>query len=278
MTKYALVRDGALAEGLVAPEQMREPPAATDGELRLVHTSEYIEAVRSGTLDERAQRRIGLPWSPELVERSVRVVGGSIMAVRAALDRGIAVNLAGGTHHAFPDRGEGFCVFNDMAIAIRTAQRDGLLRRVAVIDLDVHQGNGTNHIFADDPDVFTFGMQGARNFPFQKVPGSLDVDLDDGTSDAEYLALLANSLPLVLREASPDLVVYLAGADPHEHDALGRLKLTYDGLARRDAMVLQSCREVGIPVAIALAGGYGSDITSTVAVHLRTLRVANAFL
>lgn len=278
MEKYELVRTGALAEGLVTPDRMHEPPPASEDDLLLVHTAGYVHAVRDGTLDPAVERAIGLPWSPALAERSFRVASGTILTTRAALERGVAMNLAGGTHHAFPDRGEGFCVFNDVAVAVRVMQRERLVRRVAVVDLDVHQGNGTHAIFAGDPDVFTFSMHGARNFPFRKVPGTLDVELEDGTDDARYLELLAEALPRVLREARPDLVLYLAGADPHEGDRLGRLKLTVHGLARRDAMVLESCREIGLPVAITMAGGYGRDIATTVAVHLQTLRIANSFL
>ena len=188
----------------------------------------------------------------------------------------MAVNLAGGTHHAFPDHGEGFCVFNDVAVAVRRLQRLGRVRRAAVVDLDVHQGNGTHAIFAGDETVFTFSMHGGRNYPFRKVPGALDIELDDGTGDDEYLARLADALPRVLTAAAPDLVVYLAGADPHEGDRLGRLRLSFAGLARRDAMVLDACREVGIPVAVTIAGGYGRCIDDTVAVHLNTVRVAAA--
>ena len=185
------------------------------------------------------------------------------------------MNLAGGTHHAFPDHGEGFCVFNDVAVAIRLLQRDRRIRRAAVVDLDVHQGNGTHAVFAGDESVFTFSMHGGRNYPFHKVAGSLDVDLADGTGDDVYLAALADALPRVLAAAAPDLVIYLAGADAHEGDRLGRLCLTFDGLARRDAMVLDACREVGIPVAITIAGGYGRNIADSVAVHLNTVRVAS---
>jgi acetoin utilization deacetylase AcuC-like enzyme len=188
------------------------------------------------------------------------------------------MNLAGGTHHAFPDRGEGFCVFNDVAIAVRALRADEQIRRAAIIDLDVHQGNGTHAIFAGDADTFTFSMHGGRNYPFHKVPGTLDIELPDATGDAEYLARLADALPRVLNHGLPDLVVYLAGADPHERDRLGRLKLTFEGLERRDAMVLEACRDVGIPVAITIAGGYGLDIHDTVAIHLATVRIASAFV
>jgi acetoin utilization deacetylase AcuC-like enzyme len=242
--------------------------------LRLVHTERYVNALVDGTLTEAEQRRIGLPWSESLVERSFRAVGGTCEAAAAALDHGVTMNLAGGTHHAFPDHGEGFCVFNDVAVAIRLLQRDGRIRRAAVIDLDVHQGNGTHAVFAGDDSVFTFSMHGGRNYPFHKVAGTLDIELTDGTGDDDYLAALSEALPRVLSSAAPDLVLYLAGADTHEGDRLGRLCLTFDGLARRDALVLDACREVGIPVAITIAGGYGRDIMDSVKVHLNTVRIA----
>jgi acetoin utilization deacetylase AcuC-like enzyme len=277
MPKYALLRDAVLAEGLVSPARLHDPGRAAREDLLLVHTPRYVDAVTDGTLSAAEQRRIGLPWSERFVERAYRVVRGTCEAAEAALAHGVAMNLAGGTHHAFPDRGEGFCTFNDVAVAVRRLQRGGRVRRVCVVDLDVHQGNGTHACFAGDADVFTFSMHGAKNFPFQKVPGSLDVELDDGTGDETYLGLLAEHLPRVLRAASPDLVVYLAGADPHEHDRLGRLRLTFEGLMRRDAMVLEACRDVGLPVCVTIAGGYGRDVRDTVAVHLNTVRVTRQF-
>jgi len=272
--KYALLRDAVVASGLVSPSTLHEPDRASVDALLLVHTPRYVDAVVGGTLSDAEQRRIGLPWSEFLVERSFRAVGGTCEAARAALDRGVTMNLAGGTHHAFPDHGEGFCVFNDVAVAIRVLQRDGHIRRAAVIDLDVHQGNGTHAIFAGDETVFTFSMHGGRNYPFHKVAGSLDVELGDGTEDDLYLEMLATHLPVVLATSAPDLVIYLAGSDPHEGDRLGRLRLTFDGLARRDAMVLDACREVGIPVAVTIAGGYGRNIDDSVQVHVNTVRVA----
>src|SRR5439155_7772836 len=206
---------------------------------------------------------------------SLRAVGGTCEAAAAALVDGVAMNLAGGTHHAFADHGEGFCRFNDVAIAIRMLQRAGRVRRAAIIDLDVHQGNGTNAIFAGDESVFTFSMHGSRNYPFHKVAGSLDVELADGTGDDEYLERLAGVLPIVLAKAQADLVVYLAGADPHEGDALGRLNLSFAGLARRDALVIDQCREVGLPLAITIAGGYGRNVDDTVRVHVETARIAS---
>ena len=276
--KYALLRDAVVAEGLVSSSRVHEPARATLEELARVHTRDYIDRLTSGGLTEAELRLLGFPWSPALVERSYRAVGGTLGAARAALDHGLAVNLAGGTHHAFPDRGEGFCVFNDVAIAVRALRAEGRIRRAAIIDLDVHQGNGTHAIFAGDAETFTFSMHGGRNYPFRKVPGTLDIELPDGTGDEAYLAQLASALPRVLDASAPDLVVYLAGADPHELDRLGRLKLTFSGLQRRDAMVLEACREVGIPVAITVAGGYGTDIHETVAIHVATVRVARAFV
>lgn len=278
MAKYALLREGVLAQGLVRPEHLHDPPRVDAADLLRVHDATYVEQVTTGTLPDAHQRRIGLPWSPMFVERAWRVVRGTVEAAEAALEHGIAMNLAGGTHHAFPDRGEGFCTFNDVAVAVRRLQALGRIRRAAIIDLDVHQGNGTHGCFAGDASVFTFSMHGAKNFPFHKVPGSLDVELADGTSDTEYLTLLDQHLPTVLHAAQPDLVVYLAGADPHEGDRLGRLRLTFDGLRRRDAMVLQACRDIGVPVCITIAGGYGRLVDDTVAVHLGTVAVAASFL
>ena len=277
MAKYALLREAVLAEGLVHPERLHDPERAAREDVLRVHTPEYVAHIEQGTLPPLEQRRIGLPWSELFVERAFRVVQGTIEASEAALAHGVAMNLAGGTHHAFPDRGEGFCTFNDVAIAIRRLQALGRVRRVAVVDLDVHQGNGTHGCFAGDSDVYTFSMHGAKNFPFHKVPGTRDVELADGTGDDEYLTLLAEHLPEVLRDARPDLVVYLSGADPHEGDKLGRLNLTFDGLKRRDMLVVSTCREVGLPVCATMSGGYGHDVRNTVAVHVNTVRVLREF-
>ncbi len=293
--KYQMLYDRVVADGVVTESHVLDPAAASNELLRLVHTADYVDRITTGVLQHGEERRLGFPWSPALVERSRRTVGGTIAAARHALAHGVAMNLAGGTHHAFPDHGEGFCVFNDVAITIRLLQREGAIRRVAVIDLDVHQGNGTHAVFMHDASVFTFSMHGAHNYPFRpmpgpselaegesrwgyavRVPGSLDIELPDGTGDAEYLHRLEHALPQVLRSAQPDLVVYLAGADPHEGDRLGRMKLTFGGLERRDALVLQACREVGIPVVVTIAGGYGRDIRDTVAVHVATARIARA--
>jgi acetoin utilization deacetylase AcuC-like enzyme len=277
IAKYALLRDAVLARGIATPATMHDPPALTEAELRLVHDARYVRAVLGGTLTDAEVRRLGFPWSPTLVERALRAAGGTLAAARHALACGVAMNLAGGTHHAFADRGEGFCVFNDVAVAIRTLRAERLVRRVVVLDLDVHQGNGTHAIFAGDADTTTLSLHGRRNYPFHKVPGTHDVELDDGCDDATYLALLTAILPRVLREARADLAFYLAGADPHERDRLGRTALTDDGLARRDWMVLAQCREIGLPVAIVTAGGYAEPIGHTVAVHVRTAEIAAAF-
>lgn len=292
IAKYQLLHDSALAEGLVAPEGMLEPARASVEDLLRVHGADYVERFTEGRLRPDEIRRLGLPWSPELVERSYRTAGGTVEAAAAALEDGLALSLAGGTHHAFRDHGEGFCVFNDAAVAIRRLQADGDMERAVVVDLDVHQGNGTHAIFEGDPSVLTFSMHGARNYPYAlssrdrtapdgaargyggRVDADVDVPLADGTTDAEYLELLEHHLPRVLAAARAELVVYLAGADPHERDLLGRMKLTHAGLARRDAFVLTTCREVGLPVVITVAGGYGTDLTDTVRVHLNTIRLA----
>src|SRR5690242_10260046 len=247
IAKYELLRQRVVAAKL---GEVHEPERIDRESLLRVHTAGYVDAFTAGTLGADELRRLGFPWSPALVERSYRACGGTLAAARFAPEEGVAMNLAGGTHHAFPDRGEGFCVFNDVAIAIRALQAEGRIDRAVVVDLDVHQGNGTNAVFADDDRVFTFSMHGRRNYPFPKVPGSLDVELEDGCGDDEYLALLTDALPRALARARPDLVVYLAGADAHEGDKLGRLRMTASGLARRDALVLESVREVGIPVAV----------------------------
>jgi acetoin utilization deacetylase AcuC-like enzyme len=276
--KYTRLRDEVLGRGLVAHSRLHEPARIDRDSLGLVHTDGYVDGFTNGTLDGADLRRIGFPWSPALVERAYRAVGGTCLAAESALSFGVTINLAGGTHHAFADRGEGFCVFNDVAVAIRTLLRDGRIKRAAVIDLDVHQGNGTHAIFAGDERVYTFSMHARRNYPFHKIGGRRDIDIEDGTRDNEYLRQLAAALPSVLAESAPDLVIYLAGADPHEGDRLGRLRLTLDGLARRDAMVLEACREVGIPVAITIAGGYGHDAATTVEAHVRTVALARDFV
>lgn len=272
-----MLRDRVVGEGIVRADHVFDPTAATDDDLLLVHTADYVRRFNGGLLDAAELRRIGFPWSLELVERSRRAVGGTLEASRHALRHGVAMNLAGGTHHAFAEHGEGFCVYNDVAVAIRSLQRDGRITRAAVIDLDVHQGNGTHAILSGDADVYTFSMHGGKNYPFHKVPGTLDIELTDGTGDDVYLGALRSALPRVLNEAAPDIVFYIAGADPHEGDALGRLALTFNGLEQRDSYVLAQCREVGISVAIVIGGGYGVNIADTVRVHTATARIASGF-
>ena len=279
MQKYRLLREAAEA---VPGLRLQEAPAASDGELALAHTPNWVSAVSEGLLSAAQQREIGFPWTPRMVERARRSVGATIAAARTALGEGVAANLAGGTHHAYADKGSGYCVFNDVAVAARLMQAEWhrhhrALLRVAVIDLDVHQGNGTAAIFRDDPTVFTLSLHGERNFPFRKEDSDLDVPLPDGCEDAAYLDALERALATLWQrhaDAPPGLVFYLAGADPHEGDRLGRLKLSAAGLAERDRRVLDALRVRRIPVALSMAGGYGRDIADTVAVQLATLREA----
>jgi acetoin utilization deacetylase AcuC-like enzyme len=277
ISKYPRLRAQVLTQ---CPDvQLLEAPAASDGELALAHVPAYVDDATSGSLPAQTLRAIGLPWSPAMVERARRSVGATICAARAALEDGVAAQLAGGTHHAHADRGAGFCVFNDTAVAARLMQVEAhrarrSLLRVLVIDLDVHQGDGTATIFADDPTVFTLSMHGQRNFPARKASSDLDVELPDGCADELYLQRLDDALRTVwtrLASSPAQLAFYVAGADPHEGDRLGRLKLTREGLAERDRRVFAALRERGIPVAVSMAGGYGNDIDVTVAVHLRTV-------
>ncbi len=276
MSKYSLLRHRVVAERLVPPGDLRIAPPAGDDDLLRVHTADYLERVKQGTLTPQEVRRIGFPWSPQMVERSRRSVGSTIAACRFALLEGVAVNLAGGTHHAGPDWGQGFCVFNDAAVAARVMQAEGRVQRVVILDCDVHQGNGTAVIFQNDPTVYTFSIHGEKNFPFHKEQSDLDIALPDGTEDAAYLEALTAGLEQALTEAGADLAIYLAGADPHEGDTLGRLSLTKAGLAQRDRLVLDACRRRGVPVAVTMAGGYGRDVHDTVDIHLQTVRQALA--
>jgi len=271
--KYALLRERVAAE-LAPPCELLVTGAATDEQLLLVHRPEYLTAVVQGTLTDREVRRIGLPWSPELVERSRRSVGGTIEACRVALSDGIAVSLSGGTHHAFPDHGAGYCIFNDVAVAVRAMQAEGCARRVVVVDCDVHQGDGTASIFAGDSSVFTFSIHGAKNFPLHKERSNLDIELPDGTPDGEYLDALEVGLERSLALACADLAIYLAGADPYAGDTLGRLALSKDGLAARDRLVFDQCRGAGLPVAVVMGGGYARNIQDTVDIQFQTVRLA----
>ena len=302
MKKYALLRNRIAHE--LPDVRLAEAPLASDGELALVHDPSYIDAIARGTLAAAAQREIGFPWSPAMAERARRSVGATVAAARHALGlaphtrpEGIAANLAGGTHHAYAHKGGGFCVFNDVAVAARLMQaefarprarqsafsrpEDKLVSRlplqVAIIDLDVHQGNGSASIFSNDPSVFTLSMHGAKNFPFRKEASDLDVELPDGCNDALYLASLEQALDELDRRFKPGLVLYLAGADPFEGDRLGRLKLSYDGLEARDRRVFDWAWQRRIPLAFSMAGGYGVKIDETVQVQINTYKVAMTY-
>jgi acetoin utilization deacetylase AcuC-like enzyme len=274
MEKYRMLRERVLANGLVRAEDLLVPRPATEEEILRAHDPEYVRRVQSGELERQEIRRIGFPWSPAMVERSRRSAGGTILACREALESGAAVNLAGGTHHSFRDRGEGFCVFNDAAIAARALQAEGRARRVVVIDTDVHQGNGTAAIFRYDPTVFTFSIHGRNNFPFHKERSDLDVELDDGTADETYLSALEAGLDRALAAAEADLAIFVSGADPHEGDRLGRLAVSRAGLLSRDRLVFERCGRAGLPVAVVMAGGYGRNVAETVEVHVQTVSEA----
>jgi acetoin utilization deacetylase AcuC-like enzyme len=274
LKKYALLREAVAASGLVPPSQLIVPNPATDDQILTAHSSSYLQRVKSGGLSVQEVRRIGLPWSPELVERARRSTGGTIAACRAALEDGIAVNLAGGTHHASRDRGQGYCLFNDTVIAARVMQGEGRAKRFVVLDCDVHQGNGTAALATEDPTLFTLSIHNEDNFPLHKEPSDLDIGLSDGTGDADYLAALEPGVRRALALAEADLALYLAGADPHEGDRLGRLALTKPGLAQRDRLVLELCRDARLPVAVLMAGGYGRRVEDTVDIHLQTVRIA----
>ena len=270
--KFELVRDKLLAEGTLEPAELIEPSPAPLEDVLLVHTSDYVSRLCNGTLTSKEIRRLGLPWSESLVQRSFYAAGGTLAATRASLAEGYSSNLAGGTHHSFSERGEGFCVLNDVAIAIRALRARKLIQRAAIVDCDVHQGNGTATIFAGDNDTFTFSIHGANNYPLFKARSTLDVELPDGTSDTEYLETLAHHLPAVFA-SDPEIVFYLAGADPYKGDKLGRLALSIDGLCERDAYVLRECYEREVPIVTVMSGGYGKDINDTIEIHCNTIRM-----
>jgi len=272
MEKYRMLREQvSQLPGLI----LKEAPAADDQSLLLAHSSEYVSKVINGSLTPAEVREIGFPWSPGMVERSRRSVGATLAACASALRDGVGVNLAGGTHHAYRDKGSGYCVFNDAAIAARWLQQArGASFRVAIIDLDVHQGNGTAAIIGQDPSVMTLSMHGEKNFPFRKEASQIDIGLPDGCQDDEYLNALHRALRQVHVSFAPDFILYLAGADAHEGDRLGRLKLTTAGLLARDEAVFDLARALGVPVAVAMAGGYGHVIQTTVSVHAQTVRAA----
>ena len=274
MSKYRLLRDAVSVQSNI---ELNEAPAATDTQILLAHSPRYLQAVIRGELSAKEQREIGFPWSLEMVERSRRSVGATLAACAAASVDGISVNLAGGTHHAYRDRGSGFCVFNDAAIAAKVLQRTSNPKtKIAIIDLDVHQGDGTAAIFQGDATIFTLSLHGARNYPFNKQQSSLDVPLPDGCQDEPYLEALAAALAQIKARFEPQFVLYLAGADPHESDRLGRLKLTKAGMGSRDLMVMQYAQSQRCPMAIMMAGGYSTDVNQIVDIHLQTVRLAAA--
>ena len=275
MSKYALLRERVLVSPLAVEAHVPEP--ASDEQLVRVHCPDYLARLVAGEMTKEEMRRIGFPWSPQMVQRSRRSSGATLAACRAALSRGTAANLAGGTHHAYRDHGEGFCVFNDAAVAARVLQAEGAVARVIVIDCDVHQGNGTASIFAGDPEVLTFSIHGANNFPFVKETSDLDIELPDRTGDRDYLQALERGLEEAMPRARPALAIFLAGADPFEGDRLGRLSLSKRGLWERDRMVFETCERYGVPVAVAMAGGYAKNIEDTVDIHYATLETAAWF-
>ena len=274
MVKYSMLRGRVAEAGICGPGELRMAEPVSDEEILRAHHPDYLRRVVSGALTDKEIRRIGFPWSPRMVERSRRASGGTLGACLAALEDGLAANLAGGTHHAFADRGEGYCVLNDSAIAARAVQAAGLVERVLVIDTDVHQGNGTAAILRGDPTVFTFSIHGEKNFPFHKEESDLDAPLPDGTDDAGFLSALEAGLQSALDAAEAQLAIYLAGADPFEDDRLGRLAVTKEGLAERDRLVLETCRDRGIPVAVTMAGGYARRVEDTVDIHFQSIRRA----
>jgi acetoin utilization deacetylase AcuC-like enzyme len=272
--KYRAVREWLLAERAVREADFLTPTPVTDDDVLLVHTAEYVGKIQAGTLSVQEQLLLEVPFSSGLRDAMWLTTGGTLLTARTALAEGVAVHLGGGYHHAFPDHGEGFCLINDVAIAVRMLQRDGDIARALIVDLDVHHGNGTAAIFAEDSTVYTFSMHQQHNYPAWKPPSDFDLGLPDGVGDAEYLALLRRHLPEIVGTHAPDLVVYLAGADPYVRDQLGGLDLTVDGLRARDAYVLGAARRAGVPIAVTLAGGYAENERDTVAIHCQTVREA----
>lgn len=277
MSKYRLLRDRIVKSDQHKNDVLLVPPAATKFQLSLAHDPKYVDRVFLGSLTPPEIKRIGFPWSEKMVERSCRSSGATLMAARAALSESISVNLAGGTHHAMHDTGEGYCVFNDAAVTIRTLRYEGVISKALVVDCDVHQGNGTAQILGNDPSAFTFSIHGEKNFPLRKFPGSLDIELPDGTRDDEYLASLRKGLEKSFQNGPYDLMIYLAGADPYEHDRLGRLALTKAGLLARDMLVLEFADRTSTPVAIAMAGGYAPSIEDIVDIHAATIGAASDY-
>jgi acetoin utilization deacetylase AcuC-like enzyme len=278
MGKYRGVYERLVGEGTVALEDMMTPGLAAEEDLLRVHTCDYVRRFLDGEVSEREERRLGFRWSPALCRRALHATGGSLLAARAALSDGLAANLAGGSHHAFSGHGEGYCVFHDMAVAVHALRAEGFARRVAIVDCDVHQGNGSAAILGRDPLIYTFSIHCQSNYPREKVPGSRDVGLADGVGDLEYLARLERELDRLWRDFRPELVFFQAGVDPLAGDRLGRLRLTRAGLRRRDALVLRRCLATSVPAAIFLGGGYGPTLQHTIEAHADTIRIAAGLL
>lgn len=274
MSKYSLLRERIANNDRYTESDLKIPPAATDKQIQLAHSAEYLERVKSGDLTYKEIRRIGFPWSPQMVERSRRSTGATIAAVGSALFCGLGINLAGGTHHAFHDHGEGYCVFNDSLVAARHWQAQGHVHRVLIVDADVHQGNGSASIASGDDSIFTFSIHGEKNFPYYKEKSDLDIALPDHVGDQAYLTALEKGLKQALERSKPDVMMYLAGADPYEQDRFGRLKLTKQGLSERDRIVMEVCYSAGLPLTIAMAGGYAPDVNDTVDIHFATVNRA----
>jgi acetoin utilization deacetylase AcuC-like enzyme len=272
--KYRLVPEQLLAEGTLTQDELIEPEAATLDDVLRVHTPGYAHAFISGTLERKAMLRIGLPWSPELVRRAFAVIGGTIGASHTALEEGAAINLAGGTHHSFADHGEGYCIFNDLVITLRRLRTEGLVRRFLIVDLDVHQGNGTAVLCQGDTEVFTFSLHGENNYPARKEQSSWDIALPDGTADEPYLDILTQALPQILTRFTPDAIFYQAGVDVLAGDRFGKLALTLEGVGERDRLVYEFACRAGLPLVVTLGGGYARDINRIVEAHCQTVRMA----
>jgi acetoin utilization deacetylase AcuC-like enzyme len=276
--KYRLVKEKLLREHIAEPGDFVEPPPASDDDIALVHHREYLRRLQAGKLSYLEVLRLEIPYSPELVQAVWLCTGGSILAGRLALEDGVGVNVGGGFHHAYPDHGEGFCVLNDFAVAIRRLQKDKTIEQAMTVDCDVHQGNGTAAIFGGDHTVFTLSIHQENNYPYPKPPSSLDINLRDGVGDEEYLRELTQGLDRALAEFRPDLIFYLAGADPYRDDQLGGLKLSLEGLEKRDRLVFEKANGRNIPVAVTLAGGYARRLEDTIQIHSNTIRVAKEFV
>lgn len=277
VAKYGMLRRRVVEAKVVPIENIQSPAPVSDVDLRRAHTKNYLHRFENGLLTDTEVRRIGLPWSPELVQRVKYTAGATIAVCHDALRDGVALSLGGGTHHACSDHGQGYCLYNDSVVAVRALQAEGFVQRVLVIDCDVHQGNGTAEITTGDASVFTFSIHGEKNFPFRKIPSDLDVGLPDGMGDEAYLDVLEGALDSALAQSRPDLAIYLAGVDVHENDRLGRLSLTKSGIGFRDELVLSKCQEMEIPVGVVMAGGYGRNLSEMVDIQLQTIQIAASF-